>query len=103
MSFVVRIAAALLGILLLVVTICVCNLRCSGDLEQDLTVRRIKGDIAAGKREAKVIQADNLAEVARDLRVLARRYKEKGESKKAQRAISAAMELDKKIRQLRGD
>ena len=56
--------------------------------------------MSAGQKAMRQQAAENLAQLARDLRVLARRYKENGENKKAQRAIGAAQELDKKIARL---
>ena len=56
--------------------------------------------MSAGQKAMRQQEAENLAQLARDLRVLARRYKENGENKKAQRAIGAAQELDKKIARL---
>lgn len=89
-------------VLAVVVGLCALDLSCSGEPEQHSTIARVKNEIAAGKQEFRNLEADDLAKLARDLRILARRYAEKGEKKKAQRAIGAAQELDRKIRQLRG-
>lgn len=83
-----------------VAVLCVVDLRCSGGLGPGSSVARVKGELAEGKKAMRQLEADNLAQVARDLRMLAMRYKEKGENRKAQRAIGAAQELDKKIAQL---
>ena len=82
------------------ILLCAVDLRCSGGIESDPQVKRVKGEMAAGKTAMRQQEAENLAQVARDLRALAKRYKANGENKKAQRAIGAAQELDKKISQL---
>ena len=92
--------AIVLGVLMVVIGLCAVDLRCSGGLGSDSHIVRIKGEWDEGKKTMRQQEAENLAQVARDLRVLARRYKEKGENKKAQRAIGAAQELDKKIARL---
>ena len=66
-------------------------------------MERVKGEIEAGRREQRVRQAEELAKLARDMRALAKRYVEQGETRKAHRAIGAAQELDRKIRELRGE
>ena len=82
------------------ILLCAVDLRCSGGPEPGSQVSRIKGEMVAGKTAMRQQEAENLAQVARDLRALAKRYKANGENKKAQRAIGAAQELDKKIAQL---
>ena len=87
-------------VLAVVVGLCAVDLRCSGGLESDSQVRRMKGEWAEGKKPMRQHEAENLAQLARDLRLLAARYKENGESRKAQRALGAAQELDRKIARL---
>ena len=84
-----------------VIALCVIDLRCSGGSEDNATLMRVKSELAAGREAAKDLRADELDRLARDMRVLAKRYLEKGENKKAQRAIGAAMELERKSRTLR--
>ena len=93
-------AMIVFAVLAAVFVLCAVDLRCSGGLGQDSQVERMKGELAEGKKAMRQQEAENLAQLARDLRVLARRYKENGENKKAQRAIGAAQELDKKISRL---
>jgi len=90
--FIALVAAFALGLGVL-------GLRCGGPAENP-TVVRIRGDIEAGRDERRRQQADELAAVARDLRLMAQRYLKQGEKQKAQRAIGAAQELDKKIQAL---
>ena len=92
--------AIVLAVLVAVIGLCAVDLRCSGRPGPDSQIARIKGEWAEGKKAMRQQEAENLAQLARDLRVLARRYRENGESKKAQRAIGAAQELDKKIARL---
>lgn len=92
----------IVAILAAVAVIGVIDLRCSGVSEKGTPMARVGEEIAAGKKEFRNLQADDLAVLARDLRILARRYVEQGDKKKAQRAIGAAQELDKKIAELRG-
>jgi len=89
--------AIVLTVLAVVVGLCALDLRCSGGPGPDSQIVRIKGEMVEGKKAVRQQEAENLARLARDLRVLARRYKENGENKKAQRAIGAAQELDRKI------
>lgn len=89
--------AIVLAVIAAVIVLCAVDLRCSGGLGSDSHIVRMKGEWAEGKKAMRQQEAENLAQLARDLRVLARRYKENGENKKAQRAIGAAQELDKKI------
>ena len=93
-------AAVVLGILAAVTVLCAVDLRCSGELGTDSTVVRIKDELAAGKKAKRQLEADNLARLARDMCTLAHRYKEQGENRKAQRAMGAALELEKKIKRL---
>ena len=91
-----------LGGIAVVMGLCALDLCCSsGGKEKIPSLERVKGEIEAGRREQRVLQADELAKLARDMRALAKRYVEQGESRKAQRAIGAAQELDRKIRELR--
>ena len=93
----------MLGVIAAVIALCALDLCCSGSSSDIPTVARVKQELAAGKREMRILQAEELAKLARDMRVLAKRYVEQGEKKKAQRAINAAQELDRKIRELRGE
>ena len=92
--------AVVLAVLAAVVVLCSVDLSCSGGLGPGSEIARMKGEWADGKKAMRQQEAENLARLARDLRVLARRYRESGENKKAQRAIGAAQELDKKIARL---
>ena len=93
-------ASIVLAVLAVVIGLCAGDLRCSGGPEPYSQVSRMKGEWAEGKKAMRQQEAENLAQLARDLRVLASRYKGNGENKKAQRAIGAAQELDKKIARL---
>lgn len=62
---------------------------------------RVKGELEAGKKAAKDLRADELERLARDMRRLSKKYLEEGENKKAQRAMGAAMELERKSKALR--
>ena len=93
-------AAIVLAVLAAAIGLCAVDLRCSGGLGPDSQIVRMKGEWDEGKKAMRQQEAENLAQLARDLRVLAKRYKENGENKKAQRAIGAAQELDKKIARL---
>ena len=94
--------AIVLAVIAAVIGLCAVDLRCSGGLGPDSQIVRMKGEWDEGKKAMRQQEAENLAQLARDLRVLAKRYKENGENKKAQRAIGAAQELDKKIARLLG-
>jgi len=83
-----------------VVGVCAVNLRCNGGPEPGSAVVRIRDDLREGRRAQRMQEADSLAVTARDLRVLAQRYLKQGDKKKAQRAIGAAQELDKRIHEL---
>ena len=95
-------AVIVLAVLAAVIGLCAVDLRCSGGLEPDSQIVRMQGEWDEGKKAMRQQEAENLAQLARDLRVLAKRYKENGENKKAQRAIGAAQELDRKIARLLG-
>ena len=93
-----------LGAIAVVVGLCALDLCCSsGGKEKISAVERVKGELEAGRREQRILQAEQLAGFARDMRVLAKRYAEKGEMRKAHRAIGTAQELDRKIKELRGE
>ena len=92
--------AIVLAVIAVVVGFCAADLRCGGGLGSDSHIVRMKGEWNEGKKAMRQQEAENLAHLARDLRVLAKRYKDNGESKKAQRAIGTAQELDKKIARL---
>ena len=92
--------AIVLAVIAAAIVLCAVDLRCGGGLGPDSHVVRMKGEWQEGKKAMRRQEAENLALLARNLRVLARRYKENGENKKAQRAIGAAQELDKKIARL---
>ena len=93
-------AAIVLAVLAAVIALCAIDLRCSGGLGSDSSIARMKGEWAEGKKAMRQQEAENLAQLARDMRALARRYKAKGDTKKAQQAIGAALELDRRISQL---
>lgn len=96
-------AAIVLAAIAAIGCLCAVDLRCSGRPGSGSTIAHVKGELAEGKRAMRQQEAENLARLARDLRVLAKRYKENGENKKAQRAIGAAQEMDKKIARLLGE
>ena len=98
MSIAGRLVVAL-GVLALIVGFCLLNVRCSGNPMVGSSAR-IANEVKAGKAEMRNQEIENLARLASDFRVLAKRYKTQGENKKAQRAIGAAQELDRKIRKL---
>jgi len=83
-----------------VIGLCALDLSCSGNPSEHSTIAHVKGEMAEGRKAQRAQEADNLAQLARDLRVLAKRYVEQGDKRKAQRAIGAAQELDRKIRNL---
>ena len=95
-------AAIVLAVLAVVIGLCAVDLRCSGGLGPDSQIVLMKGEWDEDKKAMRQQEAENLAQLARDLRVLAKRYKENGENKKAQRAMGAAQELDRKIARLLG-
>ena len=104
MFFNVKGALLVLGALAVVAGLCALDLCCSsGGKAKIPSMERVKGEIEAGRREQRVLQAEELAKLARDTRALAKRYVEQGETRKAHRAIGAAQELDRKIRELRGE
>ncbi len=88
------------GVVALIVGFCVLNVRCSGAPAAGSSIARVANELEAGRHEARNQEIENLARLASDLRVLAKRYKAQGENKKAQRAIGAAQELDRKILKL---
>ena len=89
-----------LAVVTAVVALCAVDLRCSGGLGPGSDIVRMKGELAEGKKAMRQQEAENLARLARDLCLLARHYKAKGEDRKAQRALGAAQELEKKIARL---
>lgn len=91
----------ILIVVAVVVGLGVVGLHCGSPAECP-AVDRVKGEIEAGRKEQRNLQADELAALARDMRIMAQRYLRQGDKKKAQRAVGAAQELDKKIRELRG-
>lgn len=94
--------AIVLAVIVAVIMFCIVDLRCSGELGSDSHIVRMKGEWSEGKKAMRQQEAENLSQLARDLRVLAQQYKENGENRKAQRAIAAAQELDRKILRLLG-
>ena len=95
--------AIVLVVLLAVIALMALDLKCSGSPEPSSDLVRIKGEMAAGRKEARYQQAEQLAALARDFRALASHYKAQGETRKAQRAVAAAQELDRKIQKLLED
>ena len=95
--------AIALVVFAVVAGLCVLDVRCSSGKNDIPPVARIRGELEAGRHERRLQQADELAKLARDMRALARRYIERGEKRKARRAAGAAQELDRKIRELRGE
>ena len=93
-------AAIVLSVLAAVVALCVLDLRCSGEPAPDSSLAHVKGEMAEGKKAMRQQEAENLTQLARSLCELAHSYKAKGENKKAQRAMGAALELEKKIDRL---
>lgn len=103
MFFNVKGTLIVLAVIVVVMCVCALDLHCSRRPTAESTISRVKGELAAGQREVRYQQAEDLARLARDLRVLARHHVAKGEKRKAQRALAAAQELDGKIRKLRGE
>jgi len=60
-----------------------------------------RATLTAEEKAARMANAEELADLARNFRALAKRYTEAGEKRKAHRAIGAAQELDRKIKDLR--
>ena len=95
--------AIVLGVIAVVIALCALDLKCSGNPSEESTISMVKREMAAGIKEKRYLEAEDLARLARDMRILAKRYVQQGENKKAQHAIGAAQELDKRIRKLRGE
>ena len=89
-----------LAVLAAVIGLCALDLRCSGELGPGSSIARVKGEMEEGKKAMRQQEAENLTQVVQSLCALAHRYKANGELKKAQRAIAAAQELEKKIARL---
>lgn len=92
-----------LAVIAAVVALCVLDLSCGRGASKDSTIVRVKGELAAGMKEHRTMQADDLALVARDMRVMAKRHLAKGEKRKAEEALKTAEELDRKVEALRGE
>jgi len=92
--------AIVLSALAAVVGLSALGLSCSGRLGTGSRHVRMKDELSEDKKAMRRQEAEKLARFARDFRVLAQRYREGGESKKAHRAIGAAQELDRKIKKL---
>lgn len=83
-----------------VLLICAIDLRCSGDPAVGSAAAHVREELQEGRRERSAQDIESLSVLARDLRVMAKRYVEQGETRKAHRAIGAAQELDKRIQAL---
>lgn len=92
-----------LAALAFVVALCALDLSCGRRPTESSTIARVQGELAVGRKELRNRQAEDLARVARDLRVLARHHADKGEKRKARRALAAAQEMDARIKALRGE
>jgi len=79
------------------------DLSCSAKPAEESTIARVKGEIAVGKAAARSQQADDLARVARDMRVMARKYVEQGDMPNARKTMNAAQEIERKIQSLRNE
>ena len=89
-------------VMAVVVGLCALDLHCSGGGEIP-AIARVRDEMEAGRSAQRIQQADELARLARDMRVLAKKYLEQGEGRKARRAFGAAQELERKIMELRGE
>lgn len=92
-----------LATLAAVIVLCAIDLSCGAKPAENSTIARVKGELDAGRKEARQLQAEDLARLARDMRTLADHYGKTGEKKKALQAVNAARELERKIRKLRGE
>lgn len=95
-TIVIAVIAAVMGL-------CAVDLSCSAKPAKGSTISRVKGELAAGKAEIRTRQADELARTLRDMRIMAKGYVKKGDLENARRTMAAAQELDRKIRELRGE
>ncbi len=77
------------------------DLSCTAKPEALSTIARVKGELAAGRNAVKDQQIDNLTRAVRDIRVMARRYVQKGDRENARRAMNAAQELERRIEALK--
>lgn len=96
---IVMVLAALCAVILL----CAVDLRCSARPNEGSTIARVKGELAAGRKEVHARQAEDLTRMVRDMRVMAKKYVKEGDMKNARRAMAAVQELEKKIKLLRGE
>lgn len=84
-----------------VIALCALDLNCSrAPEEEEGAVRRVKGELSAWRQERRNVQADDLARMARDLRVIARRHVERGENKEAQKVMAEVLKLEQRIERL---
>lgn len=93
--------AVVLGAIALVVALCAIDLSCSSGPAENSAISRVKGEMNAAKSEHRTSQADEFSKMARDMRVMAKRFAKRGDTRSAQRAINAALELDRKAEALR--
>ena len=82
-----------------VILFCALDLRCAAVRDerdraaQSGIIGHVREEFAAGQREFSQQRADQLAEQIRDLRVMAKRLVEKGETVRARATISLIQEL----------
>lgn len=95
--------ALVLTVIAAVIGLCALDLSCGGGPTADSTLAKVQGELKAGRQELRTLKAEELAGLARDMHALAKMYRDQGEKKKAYHALAAAQELERKIRQLRGE
>lgn len=95
--------AAILGVLAL----CAIDLSCSGgDGEEEPSgaqnvISRVKGEVAAGKREYASMRAEQLEEQLRGLRVMAKKLVREGKTADARSVILTIQDMEKDVKRLR--
>ena len=86
--------AVVLGILLGIVLLCTVDISCSGGGEPDV-LKRVKGEMASGRKEFSILRRDELAEQLRTLRALNRQLVERGEKARSRELTLLIIDLEK--------
>ncbi len=93
--------------ILVVVLLCVLDLRCSGGGEDGEpsaapnVISRVKGEVQAGKREYASMRAEQLEEQLRGLRVMAKKLVREGKTTEARSVILTIQDMERDVKRLR--
>ena len=90
-----------LAALAAVVLVCAVDLKCSGDVQEQSVMARVRSELESGRKANAERTKESIAAQLRSLRALNKKLVREGDVKQSRRVTAAIIELENKYRQMK--